>query len=76
MEIRRIHQEPPLPEGGDSIPTSSFFDRIRNRKADVINKNINTYHMLDTILSASCILTYLMININPEVGTIIISMHS
>lgn len=53
-----------LTGGRDSVPTRSFCDKVRNRKADFINKNINTYHRVDITLSALCVLTYLIADVN------------
>lgn len=41
-ENQQTPKELSLLEGGDSIPTSSFCDRVKKRKADLIIKNINT----------------------------------
>lgn len=38
MKIRQTPKELSSPEGGDSIPTSSFCDWVKHRKADFINK--------------------------------------
>ena len=34
MEIRWPHQALPLPEAGEPVPTGSFCDGVRDRKAD------------------------------------------
>lgn len=64
--------EPLLPEIKDSIPISSLCVRARKRKTDLINKKISIYRMSDTMLRISCALTYLIVDTDYEVGTVLI----
>lgn len=59
-------------EGGDFVPTCSFCDNIRHRKADVIKENIFTAHyVLATVLSATCLRPCVTVYVDPELGAVV-----